>query len=57
MFYASKEGHLAWLKIAHQAGIGRSAVHFVATDGYGRMDPNALNEAVQLIARRAASPS
>ena len=46
MFYASKESHLAWLKIAHQAGIGRSAVHLVATDGSGRMDPNALNDAI-----------
>jgi glutamate/tyrosine decarboxylase-like PLP-dependent enzyme len=46
MFYTSKESHLAWLKIAHQAGIGRSAVHLVATDGSGRMDPNALSDAV-----------
>jgi glutamate/tyrosine decarboxylase-like PLP-dependent enzyme len=46
MFYTSKESHLAWLKIAHQAGIGRSAVHLVATDGSGRMDPNALSKAV-----------
>jgi glutamate/tyrosine decarboxylase-like PLP-dependent enzyme len=46
MFYASKESHLAWLKIAHQAGIGRSAVHLVATDGSGQMDPNALSDVV-----------
>jgi glutamate/tyrosine decarboxylase-like PLP-dependent enzyme len=46
VFYASKESHLAWLKIAHQAGIGRCAVHLVATDGSGRMHPNALNEAM-----------
>jgi glutamate/tyrosine decarboxylase-like PLP-dependent enzyme len=46
VFYTSRESHLAWLKIAHQAGIGRSAVHLVATDGSGRMDPNALSDAV-----------
>ena len=42
VFYVSRESHLAWLKIAHQAGIGRSAVRLVATDGCGRMDPIAL---------------
>ena len=46
VFYASRECHLAWLKIAHQAGIGRGAVRLVATDGTGRMDPNALADAV-----------
>src|SRR5216684_5868173 len=48
VFYISKESHLAWLKIAHQTGIGRSGVRLVATDGYGRMDPNALAEAVRI---------
>ena len=42
VFYISRESHLAWLKIAHQVGIGRSAARLVATDGSGRMDPNAL---------------
>jgi glutamate/tyrosine decarboxylase-like PLP-dependent enzyme len=46
VFYASRESHLAWLKIAHQAGIGRHAVRLVATDGWGRMDPNALSDAI-----------
>jgi glutamate/tyrosine decarboxylase-like PLP-dependent enzyme len=41
-FYVSRDSHLAWLKIAHQAGIGRAAVQLVATDGCGRMDPGAL---------------
>jgi glutamate/tyrosine decarboxylase-like PLP-dependent enzyme len=41
-FYISNEAHLAWLKIAHQAGIGRSAVRLVATDGGGRLDRDAL---------------
>jgi glutamate/tyrosine decarboxylase-like PLP-dependent enzyme len=40
--YISRESHLAWVKIGHQAGIGRSAVRQVATDGSGRMDADAL---------------
>jgi glutamate/tyrosine decarboxylase-like PLP-dependent enzyme len=40
--YASRDAHIAWLKIAHQCGIGRSALRLVATDGFGKMDPNAL---------------
>jgi glutamate/tyrosine decarboxylase-like PLP-dependent enzyme len=47
VFYISRESHLAWLKIAHQAGIGRSAAHLVSTDGSGRMDANALRNAVR----------
>jgi aromatic-L-amino-acid/L-tryptophan decarboxylase len=42
VFYVSRESHLAWFKIAHQAGIGRAAVRLVATDGTGRMDASAL---------------
>jgi glutamate/tyrosine decarboxylase-like PLP-dependent enzyme len=42
VFYTSKESHLAWFKIAHQAGIGRGAVRLVDTDGAGRLDPDAL---------------
>jgi glutamate/tyrosine decarboxylase-like PLP-dependent enzyme len=41
-FYVSRESHLAWFKIAHQAGIGRNAVRLVATDGSGQLDPAAL---------------
>jgi aromatic-L-amino-acid/L-tryptophan decarboxylase len=44
--YVSRESHLAWLKIAHQAGIGRAAVRLIATDGFGRMDSNALRDAL-----------
>lgn len=40
--YISREAHLAWVKIAHQAGLGRAAVRLVETDGSGRMDPKAL---------------
>src|SRR3984885_10619667 len=45
-FYTSRDCHIAWLKIAHQAGIGRAALRLVATDGRGRMDPNALVHAI-----------
>jgi len=40
--YASAESHLAWLKIAHQSGMGREAVCLIATDGMGRMREDAL---------------
>jgi glutamate/tyrosine decarboxylase-like PLP-dependent enzyme len=44
--YISRDSHLAWLKIAHQAGIGRDSVRLIATDGTGRMDPGALANAL-----------
>jgi aromatic-L-amino-acid decarboxylase len=44
--YTSRECHPAWLKIAHQAGVGRSALRLVGSDGQGRMDSQALAEAV-----------
>jgi len=46
VLYTSRESHLAWFKIAHQAGIGRSAVRLVATDGSGCMDPDTLRQAM-----------
>jgi glutamate/tyrosine decarboxylase-like PLP-dependent enzyme len=46
LFYISKDSHLAWLKIAHETGIGRAAVRLVATDGSGRLDVNALTAAI-----------
>jgi glutamate/tyrosine decarboxylase-like PLP-dependent enzyme len=46
-FYVSRESHLAWLKIAHQCGIGRGAVRLVETDGRGRMDAAALAAAIR----------
>jgi len=52
VFYVSRESHLAWFKIAHQAGIGRDAVRLVATDGSGRLDPQALGQMIE--ADRAA---
>jgi glutamate/tyrosine decarboxylase-like PLP-dependent enzyme len=45
-FYTSRDCHIAWLKIAHQAGIGRAALRLVDTDGQGRMDPQALLRAI-----------
>jgi glutamate/tyrosine decarboxylase-like PLP-dependent enzyme len=42
VFYISRESHLAWVKIGHHAGIGRTAVRQVRTDGTGRMDTDAL---------------
>ena len=46
VLYTSTGCHPAWLKIAHQAGVGRSAVRLVRTDGRGRMDSQALADAV-----------
>lgn len=45
-FYTSRDCHIAWLKVAHQAGVGRSALRLVDTDGRGRMDPQALTRAI-----------
>ena len=52
VFYASWDSHLAWLKIAHQAGIGRDAVRLVATDGSGRLHVPRLE--TMIIADRTA---
>jgi glutamate/tyrosine decarboxylase-like PLP-dependent enzyme len=46
VFYVSKECHRSWVKIAHQAGIGRSSARLVATDGLGRIALNALTRAI-----------
>lgn len=45
--YISQEAHQAWIKIAHQAGIGRLAIRLIETDGKGRMSAQALASAVQ----------
>lgn len=45
-FYVSRDSHLAWVKLAHMAGIGRDAVRFVPTDGTGRMNLAALEAAL-----------
>jgi glutamate/tyrosine decarboxylase-like PLP-dependent enzyme len=54
--YTSKECHPAWLKIAHQAGVGRSALRLIPTDGRGRMDSQALAEAVTRDRRDGVAP-
>ncbi len=56
VFYISNEAHHAWIKIAHQAGIGRDAVRQVRTDGQGRMDAAALAESVVADRARGCVP-
>jgi glutamate/tyrosine decarboxylase-like PLP-dependent enzyme len=46
VFYISEDSHLAWIKIAHQAGIGRAAAKLVPTDSTGRMSVDALESAI-----------
>ena len=46
-FYTSRDCHIAWLKIAHQAGVGRSALRLIDTDGRGRMSLKALQRAIE----------
>lgn len=46
VIYASKESHLAWLKIAHATGIGRASVRLISTDGEGRMSASALADVI-----------
>jgi glutamate/tyrosine decarboxylase-like PLP-dependent enzyme len=48
VLYASKDCHGAWLKIAVQAGLGRSAVRLVPTDGSGRIGIPSLIEAIDI---------
>jgi len=45
-FYTSRDCHIAWLKVAHQAGVGRSSLRLIDTDGRGQMDPAALTAAI-----------
>jgi aromatic-L-amino-acid/L-tryptophan decarboxylase len=44
--YVSADSHLAWIKIAHQAGIGRDGMRMITTDGLGRLDARVLAAAV-----------
>lgn len=46
IIYASVESHLAWLKFAHAAGIGRQSVRLVETDGCGCMSAAALEREI-----------
>jgi aromatic-L-amino-acid/L-tryptophan decarboxylase len=56
VFYVSQDSHLAWVKLAHMAGIGRAAVRFVPTDGMGRMSADALSEAIAADRRAGRVP-
>jgi len=56
VFYTSKECHRSWVKIAHQAGIGRNAARLVPTDGRGRMSIPALQEAIAQDLARGCVP-
>ena len=46
VFYISADSHLAWIKLAHLAGIGRDAARLVPTDAQGRMDAAALADLI-----------
>ena len=54
--YVSVDSHLAWIKIVHQAGIGRSAVRFIDTDGHGRLDPVHLAATIEQDRRNGDIP-
>lgn len=45
--YVSAGGHESFHKIAHATGLGREAVHVVATDEYLQMDIDALRQAIR----------
>ena len=54
--YTSRDCHIAWLKIVHQAGVGRTALRLIDTDGGGRLDPKALERAIALDRANGAVP-
>jgi aromatic-L-amino-acid/L-tryptophan decarboxylase len=54
--YTSRECQPAWFKIAHQAGIGRSALKLIATNSRGEMDGDALAQAVERDLRTGVVP-
>jgi aromatic-L-amino-acid/L-tryptophan decarboxylase len=56
VFYISQDSHLAWIKIAHRAGIGRAAARLVPTDGAGRMSMGALATAIAADRREGCVP-
>jgi glutamate/tyrosine decarboxylase-like PLP-dependent enzyme len=56
VLYASKDCHLAWIKIAHQSGIGRSAVRLIRTDESGRMDLRSLADTIAADRREGCVP-
>ena len=54
--YTSRDCHVAWLKIAHQCGVGRAALRLVDTDGSGRLDIQALRRSIAEDRARGAVP-
>jgi glutamate/tyrosine decarboxylase-like PLP-dependent enzyme len=56
VFYISQDSHLAWLKIAHQTGVGRGAARLIHTDGHGRLDAAALSAAIRDDRARGSVP-
>ena len=46
VFYISADSHLAWIKLAHLAGIGRDAARLIPTDIAGRMSIAALRDMI-----------
>ena len=54
--YASADCHLAWIKLARAAGLGRNAVSLIPTDGSGRLDPDALRRAISDDRAAGAAP-
>ena len=55
-FYISADSHLAWIKLAVMAGIGRSAARIVPTGPDGRMDPSALRAMIAADREGGAAP-
>jgi aromatic-L-amino-acid/L-tryptophan decarboxylase len=56
VLYASAESHLAWLKIAQLAGLGRDAVRLVAVDERLRLDIDRLRSMVDADRAAGARP-
>jgi glutamate/tyrosine decarboxylase-like PLP-dependent enzyme len=56
VFYASEQSHLAWLKIAHQSGLGRDAVRLVPVDSSLRLDLAALQRRIAEDRAAGAAP-
>jgi glutamate/tyrosine decarboxylase-like PLP-dependent enzyme len=54
--YASGESHHSLLKIAHFTGIGRESLQIIPTDSSLRMDPRALDRAIERDLASGASP-
>lgn len=43
-FYISADSHLAWIKLAHMAGIGRNGARLVRTEADGSMSVSSLSQ-------------